>query len=171
MSMFKRIRNIFAKPEAPLKERGILDIGPGDICEVSMVTYEVTGRTQNARRKAVVLTLRDGANLSYLVIEEREENKYALYHPIDGRLDSIQEVPTTMDLDGTVYHLEEQYNGHVSTTGRTPFMQGGDQSVWQYQSDNMKLLRIEWMDGRFMLYEGEDIPPADVRVIRGGGVQ
>ncbi len=29
------------------------------------------------------------------------------------------------------------------------------------------LLRIEWQDGRFMLYEGEDVLPADVRFLRG----
>jgi hypothetical protein len=31
----------------------------------------------------------------------------------------------------------------------------------------MQLLRVEWQDGRFMLYEGERILPADVHVLRG----
>jgi len=167
MSIFKRIRQILSKPEAPLVERSILTIGPGDICEVSLVTYQVTGRTQNQRRSTVVLTLQDGANLRYLVIEDREKTNYSLYHPIDGRLDSIEEVPMTLELEGRVFHMEEQYTGYIVTTGKTPFMQGGEQSVWQYQSDDMKLLRVEWLDGRFMLYEGEDVLQADVHVIRG----
>lgn len=167
MSIIKRIRQILSKPVAPITEPGILTIGPGDICEVSLITYEVTGRTHNQRRSTVVLTLQDGANLRYLVIEDRERATYSLYYPIDGRLDSIQEVPMTLELEGRTYHMEEQYTGYIVTTGKTPFMQGGEQSVWQYQSDDMKLLRVEWLEGRFMLYEGEDVLAADVRVIRG----
>ncbi|MFB9330639.1 DUF4178 domain-containing protein [Paenibacillus aurantiacus] len=167
MSIFKRLKNIMAKPEPPKAERSILTIGPGDVCEVSLVTYQVTGRTQNRQRNQVVLTLQDGSAIRYLTIEERERTEYALYTPIDGRLDSVEEVPTTLELDGTEYHLEEQFSGFITAVGRTPFVQGGEQYVWQFQSDNMKLLRVEWQDGRFMLYEGEDVIPADVRVLRG----
>lgn len=71
-----------------------------------------------------------------------------------------------MDLDGTLYFLEEEYGGYVSVVGKTPFLQGGEQHVWQYQSDDGKLLRIEWQNGRFMLYEGVKVIPADVKVIR-----
>ncbi|WP_274650354.1 DUF4178 domain-containing protein [Paenibacillus humicola] len=167
MSLFKRIKNIMTKPEPPKAEKSILTIGPGDVCEVSLVTYQVTGRTQNRHRNLVVLTLQDGANIRYLTIEERERTVYALYAPIDGRLDSVDEVPTELELDGRMYHLEEQYSGFITASGKTPFVQGGEQYVWQYQSDDMHLLRIEWQDGRFMLYEGEDVLPADVRVLRG----
>ncbi|MCR8642086.1 DUF4178 domain-containing protein [Paenibacillus sp. N1-5-1-14] len=167
MSIFQRIKNLVAKPEPPKKEKSMLSLVPGDICEVSLVTYEVVGRVQNRQRNAVVLTLQDGNTINYLHIEEREKLTYSLYLPIDGRLDSPDEVPTTMELDGTNYYLEEQYSGLVVTNGRTPFKQGGDQYVWQYQSDNSRLFRVEWQDGRFMLYEGEWILPGDVKVIRG----
>jgi hypothetical protein len=167
MSLFKRIRNLVAKSEPPIAERSILTLGPEDVCEVSLITYQVTGRTSNPRRNNVLLTLQDGTDTRYLFIEEREQTVYALYHPIDGRLDSIDEVPTTMNLDDRMYHLEEQYAGFIVTVGKTPFMRGGEQSVWQYQSDDKKLLRIEWLDGRFMLYEGESVLAADVGVIRG----
>jgi len=167
MSLFQRVKNLMAKPEPPKAEKSMLQLGPGDVCEVSLVTYQITGRTQNRQRNAVVLTLQDGADIRYLHIEERERLVFSLYTPIDGRLDSPDEVPTTMELDDLLYHLEEQYAGYVLATGRTPFKQGGEQHVWQYQSDNMKLLRIEWQDGRFMLYEGEWTLPADVKVIRG----
>lgn len=167
MSLFRRIKNLVAKPEPPAAPRSILTLGPGDICEVSLVTYEVKGRTQNRQRSSVVLTLQDGATIRYLVIEERETTSFAMYAPIDGRLDSVHEVPSTLELDGIVYHLEEEYSGYTTAVGRTPFQKMGDQSVWQFQSDDGRLLRVEWQDGRFMLYEGEDVLPADVRVIRG----
>ena len=167
MSLFKRIKNIFAKPEPPIVEKSILTVGPGDVVEVSLVTYQVTGQTRNSSRNSIVLTLQDGNALRYLHIEERERTEYELYTPIDGRLDSVDEVPTTIELDDNVYHLEEQYHGRVNSIGKTPFASGGDQYVWQYQSDNRKLLRIEWQDGRFMLYEGEFVIPADVQVLRG----
>jgi hypothetical protein len=54
----------------------------------------------------------------------------------------------------------------VTTTGRTPYGQAGEQLVWQYQSDDNMLLRVEWQDRRFTLYEGESILPADIKVIR-----
>lgn len=167
MSLFKRIKNIIAKPEPVPQEKSVLSLTAGDVCEVSLVTYQVTGRTQNRSRNSVLLTLQDGTDIKYLAIEERERTVYELYEPIDGRLDAIDEVPTILELDDRVYHLEEQYSGFILCTGRTPFKQGGEQHVWEYQSDDMKLVRIEWQDGRFMLYTGEEVLPADVRVLRG----
>lgn len=167
MSLMKRIMNIFAKPEPPIVEKSILTVGPGDVVEVSLVTYQVTGQTRNTSRNSILLTLQDGNTIRYLQIEERERTEYELYTPIDGRLDTVDEVPTTIELEDNVYHLEEQYNGRVTTVGKTPFTSAGEQYVWQYQADNRKLLRIEWQDGRFMLYEGEFVLPADVQVLRG----
>ncbi|MBG9799604.1 DUF4178 domain-containing protein [Brevibacillus laterosporus] len=167
MSFFQRVKNILKKPEAPLVEKSILTVGPGDIVEVSFVTYQVVGRTRNPKRNAIMLTLQDGNILRYLKIEEREKTNYELYTPIDGRLDSPDEVPTIIELDDIEYHLEEQYDGKMTAQGKTPFSTDGEQYVWEFQSDNRKLLRIEWQDGRFMLYEGEFIIPADVKVLRG----
>jgi hypothetical protein len=166
MSIWKRMGNLFAKSEPPMKEKSMLALAPGDICEVSLVTYEVVGRVHNRSRNAVVLTLQDGQDIAYLHIEERENLQHGLYKPIDGRLDNPSEVPSILDLDDISYHLEEEYDGNVLVNGKSPFMQGGDQHVWQYQSDNNQLLRIEWQNGRFMMYEGERVIPADVKVIR-----
>ncbi|MFD0618997.1 DUF4178 domain-containing protein [Paenibacillus sp. GCM10027629] len=167
MSIFNRIKNILAKPEPPKAERNILQLGPGDAVEVSLVTYQITGRTNNRQRNAVVLTLQDGNTIRYLHIEEREQVVYALYEPIDGRLDEPDEVPTTIEMEDRTYYMEEQYSGNVLVTGKTPFMQAGEQYVWQYQSDDYKLLRIEWQNGRFMLYEGDKVISGDVQVLRG----
>ncbi|MHA0857998.1 DUF4178 domain-containing protein [Paenibacillus sp. CMAA1364] len=166
MSMWTRVSNLFAKPAPPIREKSILELAPGDICEVSLVTYEVVGRVHNQSRNAVVLTLQDGQEIGYLHIEQRENIRYALYKPIDGRLDHPNEVPSIIDLDDVEFHLEEEYEGHVLVTGKSPFMQAGEQHVWQYQSDDNQLLRIEWQNGRFMMYDGESIIPADVMIIR-----
>jgi hypothetical protein len=166
LSIWKRIGNIFSKSQAPAAPKSMLNLAPGDICEVSLVTYEVTGRTKTSGRNAAVLTLRDGSRIAYLYIEEREQLQYSLYQPIDGRLDDPAEVPATLELDGFTYFMEEEYEGYTTIAGQTPFMNGGTQHVWQYQSDDFRLLRVEWQNGRFMLYEGEKIIPADVRVIR-----
>ncbi|WP_151736342.1 DUF4178 domain-containing protein ['Paenibacillus yunnanensis' Narsing Rao et al. 2020] len=167
MGIFKRIGNLFSKPPAPAAPKSMLDLSPGDICEVSLITYEVTGRTKTSGRNAAVLTLRDGSRISYLHVEQREQLQYTLYLPIDGRLDNPAEVPATLELDDRTFYLEEEYEGYVAVAGQTPFMNGGQQHVWQYQSDDSHLLRLEWQNGRFMLYEGERMIPADVRVIRG----
>ncbi|NQF14023.1 DUF4178 domain-containing protein [Brevibacillus sp. HB1.3] len=167
MSLMKRIQNIFAKHEPPAPEKSILTVGPGDVVDVSLVTYQVIGKASNASRKATMLTLQDGTTIRYLYIEEREKIVYHLYSVIDGRLDSIDEVPTTIEMDEVTYHLEEQYNGAIQTVGKAPFHTSGEQYIWQFQSDQRQLLRIEWQDGRFMLYEGESVLPADVQVLRG----
>lgn len=166
MSVWKRLGNLFAKPAPPVVEKSMHTLAPGDICEVSLVSYEVTGRVGNRGRNAVMLTLQDGSQIRYLLVEDRESLQYHLYEPIDGRLNDPTEVPGQMDLDGTLYYLEEEYGGYVSVVGKTPFLQGGEQHVWQYQSDDGKLLRIEWQNGRFMLYEGAKVIPADIKVIR-----
>lgn len=165
MSIWKRIGNLFPKQKHRLHQKYAESL-PGDICEVSLVTYEVTGRTKTSGRNAVVLTLRDGSKISYLYIEEREQLQYSLYQPIDGRLDDPAEVPSTLELDGYTFHLEEEYEGFAAVTGQTPYTNGGEQHVWQYQSDDYRLLRVEWQNGRFMLYEGEKVIPGDVKVIR-----
>lgn len=167
MSVWKRVRNIFAKHELPQEESSLLTLGPGDVIEVSLETYRVTGKTRNQNRNAVMLTLQDGGRVRYLLIEERERTIYQLYDVIDGRLDSPDEIPTTIEMDDCAYHLEEQFFGRVTAAGQTAFLTSGEQHVWQYQSDDRRLLRIEWQDGRFQLYEGESILPADVQVLRG----
>lgn len=166
MGLFNRITNLLKPQEPPNPEKSILTVGPGDVIEVSLVTYQVTGRTRNAHRKAILLTLQDGNTLGYLSIEERERTTYSLYRSIDGRLEAFNEVPTSIELEGVHYHLEEQYSGIVTVTGKTPFTSGGEQHVWQFQSDDRKLLRIEWQDGRFIMYEGDSVIPADVQVLR-----
>lgn len=167
MGLWSRVRGIMKRPEPPIAERSVYEIGPGDVCEVSMVTYQVIGRTSNQRRRSALITLQDGSDIRYLLIEDREAIAYSLYTSIDGRLDSFHEVPMTLELDGRVFHLEEQFVDWIATVGKTPFPRAGEQSVWQFQSDDRKLMRIEWVDGRFMLYEGEDILAADVEVLWG----
>lgn len=167
MSLIKRIGRLLAKPEPPMREKSVLELGPGDICEVSLVTYQVVGAVKNPARNAVLLSLQDGNEIKYLFIEERELLNYVLYDDINGRLDDPREVPATLVLDDKTYYLEEEYEGRVTVQGKTPFRQGGEQHVWQFQTDDGAQLRIEWQDGRFMLYEGVSVVSGDVEIIRG----
>lgn len=167
MSLWKRVKNIMAKPEPLQPEKEPITLGPGDICEISLVSYQAIGRTDWRLRNSAWLTLRDGSDIRYLLVEQREQPYYSLYDSIDGRLDSVEEVPTEIELDGKWFYMEDQYNGNVVCTGQTPFRVSGEQYVWHYQSDDRKLLRVEWQDGRFQLYEGESVISADVRILRG----
>lgn len=107
MSLFKRIKNIMKSPEPPKPEKSLLTLAPGDMIEVSLVMYELTGKTSMHSRKEIILTLQDGKDIRYLKIEDRENTYYKLYTPIDGRLDSIDEIPTTIEMDDIEYHMEE----------------------------------------------------------------
>ncbi|WP_379971178.1 DUF4178 domain-containing protein [Ectobacillus sp. sgz5001026] len=167
MGIFNRIKNIMKKPEPPKQEKSVLTLALGDILEVSLVTYEIIGKTSLQSRNEIFLTLQDGNTMRYLKVESREKLYYELYTPIDGRLDSIQEVPTTIHMDDVDYYMEENYSTYVSNQGKTPFPSSSEQYIWEFQSDNHKLLRLEWQDGRMMMYEGESVLTADVQIIRG----
>jgi hypothetical protein len=170
MSLFQRVKNIWKKPEPLKPDKDVMELGPGDVCEVSLVTYQVIGRTRPFSRNAAWLTLQDGSDIRYLSVERRAATSFGLYTAIDGRLDAVDEVPSEIELDGIHYFLEEQYSSRIACEGNTPFTAaGGELYVWQFQSDGRKLLRVEWQDGRFMLYEGESVLPADVEWLRGNG--
>ncbi|QEL82896.1 DUF4178 domain-containing protein (plasmid) [Bacillus sp. JAS24-2] len=166
MSLFKRIKSIMKSTDPVKPEKSLLTLTPGDMIEVSLVMYELIGKTSIHSRNEIVLILQDGKTICYLKIENRESTYFKLYKPIDGRLDSIEEIPTTIEMNGIEYHMEERYNGRVVVMGKTPFAVSHEQYVWEFQSDNRNLLRIEWQEGRTMMYEGAAILSADVQIIR-----
>lgn len=171
MGLFHRLKQLIQPPieksKEKSKEKSRLPIDPGDFIEVSLTMYEVVGRTSYPSRKEAVLTIQDGITIRYLWIEERMNPQYVLYAEIDGRMDSYDEVPTTIELEGTTYYMEERYTSLIASKGQTPYPGGGEQLVWQFQSDDTKHLRIEWKDGRYMLYEGSPVIAADVAVLKG----
>ena len=55
-----------------------------------------------------------------------------------------------------------------------PLLRKAGSDVWQYQSDDYKSPRIEWQNGRFMLYEGEKVIPGTFELsgrLRSGGMK
>ncbi len=78
MSLFKRIKNIMKSPEPPKPEKSF-NVSSGDMIEVSLVMYELIGKTSMHSRKEIVLTLQDGKDIRYLKIEDRENTYYKLY--------------------------------------------------------------------------------------------
>lgn len=167
MNMWDRLKGMLRRPEPPRAAKTVLDSAPGDALEVSLVMYEVIGKMSSSGRKEAMITLKDGAAIRYLYVEQRETADYILYEEIDGRLDQFHEVPSTIELDDMVYYLEEEYTAWTTMAGRTPFTAPGEMNVWRFQSDDRRLLRIEWMQGRFMLYQGERLLASDVQLFGG----
>ena len=56
-------------PEPPKPEKSLLTLAPGDMVEVSLVMYELTGKTSMHSRKEIVLTLQDGKDIRYLKLK------------------------------------------------------------------------------------------------------
>ncbi|GIQ70252.1 DUF4178 domain-containing protein [Xylanibacillus composti] len=167
MSIWNRLKGMMRRPEPPRREKTVMDCMPGDALEVSLAMYEVIGKMSGSGRREAMITLKDGAAIKYLYVEQREAPDCILYEEIDGRLDQYSEVPSTIELDDVSYYLEEEYTVWQTVTGRTPFTAAGEMHVWRFQSDDRQLLRIEWMQGRFMLYQGERILPSDVHLFGG----
>lgn len=56
-------------PEPPKPEKSLLTLAPGDMIEVSLVMYELIGKTSMHSRKEIVLTLQDGKDIRYLKLK------------------------------------------------------------------------------------------------------
>lgn len=166
MQLFRRMIHLVKKPEPPIEEKTPYNLAIGDIVEISLGSYTVAGKSIFPERQEVFFTLKDGRTIKYFRVTKREKLDLVLYEAIDGRLEEISEIPATIEMDGTLYHMEDQciVSGHVS--GDTPFPASDEHYLWDFESDNWKLLRIEWQDGQMMLYEGEDILPMDVKIIQ-----
>ncbi|GGL48326.1 DUF4178 domain-containing protein [Sporolactobacillus putidus] len=166
MSVFRRIINLVKKPEPAIVEKTPYTLSVGDIVDISFSSYTVSGRTFFPQRQEVFLTLKDGSTIKYMQVAKREKLNLALYEAIDGRLEDISEVPTTIEMDGTLYHMGEQAIGTAHSSGDTPFSSSDERYLWDFESDDRKLLRIEWQSGQMMLYEGEAVLPMEVRIIQ-----
>ncbi|MDD9148566.1 DUF4178 domain-containing protein [Sporolactobacillus sp. CQH2019] len=166
MSIFQRIVNLVKKPEPPIEEKTAYTLSLNDVVDISLTSYTVAGKTLFPQRQEVFFTIKDGSTIRYLRVAKREKLELSLYEAIDGRLENIDEIPTTIEMDGTIYHMEDQAIGPAHSSGNTPFPSSDERYLWDFQSDNWKLLRIEWQAGRIMLYEGEEVLPADVKVIQ-----
>lgn len=166
MSLFHRIINLVKKPEPPIEEKTPYTLSIGDIVDLSFNSYTVAGRVLFPQRQEAFFTIKDGSTIKYLRVAKREKLELSLYEAIDGRLEDINEVPTTIEMEGTLYHMEDQAVGAAHSSGDTPFASSSERYLWDFQSDNWKLLRIEWQAGQMMLYEGEDVLPMDVRIIQ-----
>jgi hypothetical protein len=165
MSLFQRIVNLVKKPEPPIAEKTPYTLAVGDIIEISLNSYTVSGRTLFPQRREAFFTLKDGREIRYFRVEKRETSELTLFTAIDGRLENSAEIPATIDMDGNVYHLESQAVEAAQSSGDTPFPSSEARYLWDFQSDDHQLLRIEWQAGQMMLYEGAHVLPLDVGII------
>lgn len=165
MSIFQRIYNLVKKPEPPIVEKTPFTLRPGDIVDISLNSYTVSGRTFFPQRREIFYTLKDGSAVSYFRVIKRETLDLGLYQAIDGRLENMEEIPSTIEMDGTQYHLEDQAAGPAQSSGDTTFPSSEERYLWDFQSDQHQLLRIEWQAGQMMLYEGAQVLAMDVSII------
>lgn len=166
MSVFRRIINLVKKQEPPIEEKTPFTLSTGDIVDISFASYTVGGKMFFPQRQEAFLTLKDGSTIKYLRVAKREKQELSLYEAIDGRLEDINEIPSTIEMEGTLYHLEDQAISVAHSSGDTPFSSSDERYLWDFQSDDRKLLRIEWQAGQMMLYEGEAVLPMEVRIIQ-----
>lgn len=166
MSIFHRIINLVKKSEPPIEEKTPFTLSIGDIVDLSLSSYTVAGRMFFPQRQEAFFTIKDGSTIKYLKVTKREKLELSLYEAIDGRLEDVNEIPTTIEMDGILYHMEDQMISHAHSSGDTPFPSSDKRYLWDFQSDNWKLLRIEWQAGQLMLYEGEDVLPMDIKIIQ-----
>lgn len=165
MSIFQRIINLVKKPEPPIVEKTPYTLAPGDIVDISLNSYTVSGRTFFPQRREIFYTLKDGTTIRYFRVMKRETLEFSLYQAIDGRLENIEEIPSMIELDGTQYHLEDQVVGPARSSGDTTFPSSDERYLWDFQSDAHQLLRIEWQMGQMMFYEGAPVLAMDVSII------
>ncbi|MBX6394695.1 MAG: DUF4178 domain-containing protein, partial [Alicyclobacillaceae bacterium] len=117
--------------------------------------------------QSVHYLLRDGQTYRHLVVERGEGWVFRLYETLDGRLDRIDEVPETIELDGVSYHLESQQESPAWVEGPMHLVHGDTVYIWNHQSDDRRLFRIEWQNGKWWFGLGRFVEEFDARMIAG----
>ncbi|MEO3944183.1 DUF4178 domain-containing protein [Gorillibacterium sp. CAU 1737] len=173
MSMLKRMGAIWrSRKEAPAasERKPMEDARPGDIVSVELNQYVVSGKvayydTQYAPHRYAYY-LRDGNNVSCLLIEKGRTDECFLCEFLEGSLDDPSEVPTRLDVDGEVaYDLEWQRTDRTRTEGQTDFRNGDEVILWRYSADSEGYFFLQWQDGKFVAMKGERLAPGEVRFL------
>jgi len=174
MSIMKRIGAIVksrkeappAPPQNPFEEARI-----GDIVSVDLEQYVISGKVVYFDRgyppHRIAYYLRDGKNISCLLIEKGREYECFLCEFVEGSLDDPSEVPTRLDLDGDVfYDLEWNRTDLARTEGQTDFRSGDEVLLWRYCSEGEGYFFLQWQDGKFVAMNGQRLPSGEVKFLR-----
>lgn len=179
MSIFKRIGSILrSQKEAPAAPaaRPFEDSGIGDIVTVGLEEYVVSGKVIYFDRgyppHRFAYYLRNGRNISCLIVEKGRAYECFQCEFIEGALDDPSNVPSRLDIDGEVhYELESHRSDIVRTEGNTDFRSNDEVMIWRYFSTVDDHFFLQWQDGKFVALQGTRTPEADVKFMKANVVK
>jgi hypothetical protein len=174
MSIIKRIGSILRSqkeaPEAPAANP-FEDSAVGDVAIVDLEEYVITGKVVYFDRgyepHRFAYYLRNGKNISCLLVEKGRTYETFLCEFIEGALDDPNDVPTRLDVDGEAhYELESHRKDVTRTEGNTDFRTGDDVLIWRYFSTEDRYFFLQWQDGKFVALQGARTPASEVKFMR-----
>lgn len=174
MSIFKRIGSIIRSnkevPAAPARNP-FEDSLVGDIVHVSLEEYVISGKVAYFDRgyapHRFAYYLRNGKHISCLLIEKGRTYECFLCEFLEGSLDDPNNVPTRLEVDGSVsYELESHRSDVTRTEGNTDFRSGDECMIWRYFASEERYFFLQWQDGKFVALQGVRVPQADVKFMK-----
>lgn len=174
MSIFKRIGSILRsnkpQPAAPLRNP-FEDSDVGDIVNVDLQQYVITGKAEYFDRgyapHRYAYYLQNGRNISCLLVEKGRSYECFLCEFLEGSLDSPDDVPSKLDIDGeTSFTLEHHRTDVTRSLGNTDFRSGDDILFWRYFGAGEEYFFLQWQDGKFIAMRGERTPASQVKFMK-----
>lgn len=175
MSIWKRVGSIIkSQKEAPPAKvsNPMEDTQIGDIINVDLEEYVVSGKLIYFDRgfppHRFVYYLQNGSTISCLLIEKGRTYECFNCSFVEGALDSPNDVPTELDVNGEVtYNLEHQRNDMVRSEGNTDFRANDEVMLWRYFASEGRYFFLQWQDGKFVAMEGTKTPAGQIKFLKG----
>jgi hypothetical protein len=175
MSIWKRVGAIIkSNKEAPPvpTSNPIEDSQVGDIINVDLEEYVVSGKLVYFDRgyapHRIAYYLQNGNSISCLLVEKGRTYECFLCQFVEGALDSPDDVPTQLDLNGEVsYMLENQRTDLVRAEGNTDFRANDEVMLWRYFATEGRYFFLQWQDGKFVAMEGTQTPAGQIKFLKG----
>jgi len=174
MSIIKRIRSFIKSnrphPQTP-RHNPFEDTQVGDIAQVDLEEYVVSGKVTYFDRgfppHRFAYYLRNGLEISCLIVEKGREYECFLCKILEGGLDDPANVPTRLEVDGQfLYELESQRNDITRVEGDTDFRNGDEVMIWKYFGTKDSYFFLQWQDGKFVAMQGERTPATQVSFMK-----
>ena len=175
MGIWKRVHSIIRSNKKEqiqqMDANPFEDAAVGDIVSVDLDEYVISGKVSYFDRgyapHRFAYYLQNGNHISCMMIEKSRTYEIYLCEFLEGALDNVNEVPTTIDVGelGT-FELEHQRNDLTKTEGNTDFRNGDQLLWWKYFSQDDHYFCLQWQDGKFVAMLGMQTPQGDVKFLR-----
>ncbi len=165
--MFPASKN---RSKLPSLKRNVFNLQIGDIVEYmgrdwvveGSLTYEVKGYTW------IEYMLQDGAEIRWLSVEEDDLVKVAFLEP-NNQLDVRANPPKTLNFAGETYTCVDSGTAKMTRQGTIVRRNAQNCQYFDYESENGKVLSIEFWDGEIEVTVGERISARSLRLLPGEG--